>query len=71
MPWVGLQCMIVAFPDHPHLLLPNIHVHISDDNFKGQGRSFQLPYISHTGLQCQQPVDLHVSPFEPFLVEIQ
>ena len=21
MPWVGLQCLIVVFPDHTHLLL--------------------------------------------------
>ena len=26
VPWVGLQCVIVVFPDHTHLLLDIMHV---------------------------------------------
>ena len=29
VPWVGLQCIIVVFPDHTHLHFVNIHVGFS------------------------------------------
>ena len=30
VPWVGLQCVIVVFPDHTHLLFKSIRCKISD-----------------------------------------
>ena len=28
VPWVGLQCVIVAFPDHTHLLLNLVYQYV-------------------------------------------
>ena len=58
MLWVGLQCVIVVFPDHTHLLFPYsstgygsqfglyIVLHVMDDNLayssKGYGWQFEL-----------------------------
>ena len=30
VPWVGLQCVIVLFPDHPRLLLKAVTMKIVD-----------------------------------------
>ena len=50
VPWVGLQCVIVVFPDHIHLrfYLHNVHVERTAAEATGELNAVYWPHL-HTG----------------------
>ena len=48
VPWVGLQCVIVVFPDHDHTHLLFLAILSGKRTFKFIHKQFNLKYINFT-----------------------
>ena len=49
--WVALQCVIVVFPDHTHLLLDKIWLSTGSTHFNIDSLKMQYDWLTHLTLE--------------------